>query len=182
MSFFDFIPVEMVSVAMTAVSTFFMYGLHQVTKHFKEKTKNERTKMALDMMDNLVTGAVKQTEQTLVQGLKDANEDGKLTPAEMRTLRNTVAEKVLKNATEQTKTEVLKVVPDLQSYVQTKIEETIHDIKISKTVTKIGLPQPMIDAVGNMAETTANSIIDETINAIKKPIPRELVNNFNLDK
>lgn len=166
MSFFDFIPVEMVSVAMTAVSTFFMYGLHQVTKHFKEKTKNERTKMALDMMDNLVTGAVKQTEQTLVQGLKDANEDGKLTPAEMRTLRNTVAEKVLKNATEQTKTEVLKVVPDIQTYIQTKIEETIHDIKTSK-----------------IKEETIISVVD---NAIKrqgiKSFPKHLVNNFNLDK
>ena len=167
MIFFDLIPKEVIEVAITAISTFLIYGFHKITKYFQEKTKNEKQKIALEIIDKLIEGTVKQTEQTLVPDLKQSNANGKMTPNEMRNVLKSVIDKVLLNVDKKIKKEVLKVIPDIQTYIQTKIEETIYNMKTSDVAT---------------APEVTFRAIDERFDSVKKPLPKELINNFKLGK
>lgn len=51
------------------------------------KVKNEYLKGALIRLDDAVTAAVKEVQQTFVGSLKDARADGKLTPEEVATAK-----------------------------------------------------------------------------------------------
>lgn len=123
---------EIIQGLLGLVSMFAVYAINMGAAYLKTKTKNEKVSSALGLLDHMLVNAVKSTEQTFKKDLIKASADGKLTDIEKSKLRHNVADAVHAGLTESVKKEILKIVPNIEQYSLSKVEEILHNMKASK--------------------------------------------------
>lgn len=121
---------EIVIFPLLGVCTAYLCYLIKVKiAEIKEKTKNEKEKKYLDMLDKTICEAVIATNQTYVEALKKA---GKFDGAAQAEAFKKTYEVVMKLLTEEAKTYLTTLVGDLEADIQNKIEAQVNLAKPQK--------------------------------------------------
>ncbi len=121
---------EIVIFPLLGVGTAYLcYFIKVKIAGLKEKTKNEKEKKYLDMLDKTICEAVIATNQTYVESLKKA---GKFDGAAQAEAFNKTYETVMKLLTEEAKTYLTTLVGDLEADIQNKIEAQVNLAKPQK--------------------------------------------------
>ena len=121
---------EIVIFPLLGVGTAYLVYLIKVKiAELKEKTKNEKEKKYLDMLDKTICEAVIATNQTYVEALKKA---GKFDGAAQAEAFKKTYETVMKLLTEEAKTYLTTLVGDLEADIQNKIEAQVNLVKPQK--------------------------------------------------
>ena len=121
---------EIVIFPLLGVGTAYLcYFIKVKIAELKEKTRNEKEKKYLDMLDKTVCEAVIATNQTYVEALKKAGKfDG---AAQAKAFKKTY-ETVMKLLTEEAKAYLTTLVGDLEADIQNKIEAQVNLAKPQK--------------------------------------------------
>lgn len=121
---------EIVIFPLLGVGTaYLVYFIKVKIAELKEKTKNEKEKKYLNMLDKTICEAVIATNQTYVEALKKAGRfDG---AAQVEAFKKTY-ETVMKLLTEEAKTYLTTLVGDLEADIQNKIEAQVNLAKPQK--------------------------------------------------
>ena len=121
---------EIVIFPLLGVGTAYLcYFIKVKIAELKEKTRNEKEKKYLDMLDKTVCEAVIATNQTYVEALKKA---GKFDGAAQAGAFKKTYETVMKLLTEEAKTYLTTLVGDLEADIQNKIEAQVNLAKPQK--------------------------------------------------
>ena len=121
---------EIVIFPLLGVGTAYLcYFIKVKIAELKEKTKNEKEKKYLDMLDKTICEAVIATNQTYVEALKKA---GKFDGAAQAEAFKKTYETVMKLLTEEAKTYLTTLVGDLEADIQNKIEAQVNLAKPQK--------------------------------------------------
>lgn len=121
---------EIVIFPLLGVCTAYLcYFIKVKIAELKEKTKNEKEKKYLDMLDKTICEAVIATNQTYVEALKKA---GKFDGAAQAEAFKKTYETVMKLLTEEAKTYLTTLVGDLEADIQNKIEAQVNLAKPQK--------------------------------------------------
>ena len=121
---------EIVILPLLGVGTAYLcYFIKVKIAELKEKTKNEKEKKYLDMLDKTICEAVIATNQTYVEALKKA---GKFDGAAQAEAFKKTYETVMKLLTEEAKTYLITLVGDLEADIQNKIEAQVNLAKPQK--------------------------------------------------
>jgi hypothetical protein len=99
------------------------------------KVKNEYLKGTLARLNDAVLASVKEAQQVAVQGLKEANKDGKVTKEEAAKIKEDVLAVVKSHLGMRGLQELARVLgldtEGVQKLLSSKIEAAVHDIKAS---------------------------------------------------
>ena len=121
---------EIVIFPLLGVGTaYLVYFIKVKIAELKEKTKNEKEKKYLNMLDKTICEAVIATNQTYVEALKKA---GKFDGAAQAEAFKKTYETVMKLLTEEAKTYLTTLVGDLEADIQNKIEAQVNLVKPQK--------------------------------------------------
>lgn len=121
---------EIVIFPLLGVGTAYLcYFIKVKIAELKEKTRNEKEKKYLDMLDKTICEAVIATNQTYVEALKKA---GKFDGAAQAEAFKKTYETVMKLLTEEAKTYLTTLVGDLEADIQNKIEAQVNLAKPQK--------------------------------------------------
>ena len=121
---------EIVIFPLLGVGTAYLcYFIKVKIAELKEKTKNEKEKKYLDMLDKTICEAVIATNQTYVEALKKA---GKFDGAAQAEAFKKTYETVMNLLTEEAKTYLTTLVGDLEVDIQNKIEAQVNLAKPQK--------------------------------------------------
>lgn len=121
---------EIVIFPLLGVGTaYLVYFIKVKIAELKEKTKNEKEKKYLAMLDKTICEAVIATNQTYVESLKKA---GKFDGAAQAEAFKKTYETVMKLLTEEAKTYLTTLVGDLEADIQNKIEAQVNLAKPQK--------------------------------------------------
>ena len=120
---------QMMPAILTTASTLVVlivgWGLKLLSAYIAAKTKDENLMVAFDTLAEIVDTTVKDLDQTF----KAAAEDGKFTEDEKRAIKAKALDMVNTQLPVFMKTQMGAAVNDLQSYVDSKIEATVREIK-----------------------------------------------------
>lgn len=92
----------------------------------KKKIKNEKLRALAEVVLNLVRTAVLSTQQTFVDDLK---KDGKFDKEKQKEALELTISKVKAGLTEETRTFLSEVYPDVEAWIRDQVEATIKTIK-----------------------------------------------------
>jgi mRNA deadenylase 3'-5' endonuclease subunit Ccr4 len=97
--------------------------------YLSRKYRDNKLVQALLLLDNIVVDVVKELNQTVVEDLKKAREDGKLTADEAQQIKNKAIDLVL-NRLGAGFVKIIEVAfGPVLSLISTKIEATLFDLK-----------------------------------------------------
>lgn len=115
---------EIVVFPLLGVGTaYLVYFIKVKIAELKEKTKNEKEKKYLDMLDKTICEAVIATNQTYVEALKKA---GKFDGAAQAEAFKKTYETVMKLLTDDAKEFLSTLTADLEADIQNKIEAQVN--------------------------------------------------------
>ena len=115
---------EIVVFPLLGVGTAYLcYFIKVKIAELKEKTKNEKEKKYLDMLDKTICEAVIATNQTYVEALKKA---GKFDDAAQAEAFKKTYETVIKLLTDDAKEFLSTLTADLEADIQNKIEAQVN--------------------------------------------------------
>ena len=115
---------EIVIIPLLGVGTAYLcYFIKVKIAELKEKTKNEKEKKYLDMLDKTICEAVIATNQTYVEALKKA---GKFDGAAQAEAFKKTYETVMKLLTDDAKEFLSTLTADLEADIQNKIEAQVN--------------------------------------------------------
>lgn len=115
---------EIVIIPLLGVGTaYLVYFIKVKIAELKEKTKNEKEKKYLDMLDKTICEAVIATNQTYVEALKKA---GKFDGAAQAEAFKKTYETVMKLLTDDAKEFLSTLTADLEADIQNKIEAQVN--------------------------------------------------------
>ena len=115
---------EIVVFPLLGVGTAYLcYFIKVKIAELKEKTKNEKEKKYLDMLDETICEAVIATNQTYVEALKKA---GKFDGAAQAEAFKKTYETVMKLLTDDAKEFLSTLTADLEADIQNKIEAQVN--------------------------------------------------------
>lgn len=115
---------EIVIFPLLGVGTAYLcYFIKVKIAELKEKTKNEKEKKYLDMLDKTICEAVIATNQTYVEALKKA---GKFDGAAQAEAFKKTYETVMKLLTDDAKEFLSTLTADLEADIQNKIEAQVN--------------------------------------------------------
>ena len=118
---------------ITAAGTLALYGLKILTAKAKAKLEsitdeNDRkyTQDILKQAEDFISTAVVETNQTLVDNLKKANEDGKLTPDEIKQAFELTYATIEDLMGDELKEALALTVPNTEAWIKSKIEYYVN--------------------------------------------------------
>ena len=115
---------ELVIIPLLGVGTaYLVYFIKVKIAELKEKTKNEKEKKYLDMLDKTICEAVIATNQTYFEALKKA---GKFDGAAQAEAFKKTYETVMKLLTDDAKEFLSTLTADLEADIQNKIEAQVN--------------------------------------------------------
>ena len=115
---------EIVIIPLLGVGTAYLcYFIKVKIAELKEKTKNEKEKKYLDILDKTICEAVIATNQTYVEALKKA---GKFDGAAQAEAFKKTYETVMKLLTDDAKEFLSTLTADLEADIQNKIEAQVN--------------------------------------------------------
>jgi hypothetical protein len=92
----DIIIQSLLPAAAAIISGFTSWAMFTVKKYIGSKTKNELVTSALERISYTTETTVDSLSQTMVSSIKEKSEDGKLTPTEIRMIKNEAMNTVMK--------------------------------------------------------------------------------------
>lgn len=122
----------LLKVVITVATAGATYLTHRVGEFFKAKTNNEKIRSAIDIVDKIVIDSVKVTEQTIKKDLLKASADGKITREEAKTLLLSTVDSAVREIPRDIEKQIVKMTPDINEYINKKVEAVIHDMKSGK--------------------------------------------------
>lgn len=135
-SAWDTILPKLLEAVLPLLGLLASWGAVELTKLIKAKTKNEALAGALTRLNDVVFGVVKELNQTIVAGLKDANADGKVTKEEADQIKANALAKVKSYIGPKGIDEILFVLglkdeSALDAFISSKVEAAVGDVKAS---------------------------------------------------
>ena len=141
---------QIVSPLLIAALT---WAAAKLASYIKSKVNNEYLRGVLVRLDEAVVTAVKDLQQTVVDEIKAANVDGKITEAEKKRIKDSA----LANVKSYLGAKGIKVLSEvlglsggaLDGFLSSKIESAVHDIRVTDraiattTSDKAGAPSPL---------------------------------------
>ncbi len=106
-----------------------VYALTAASLFLTVRYRNSRLAQALVILDEAVISVVKELNQTVVDDLKKARADGKLTPDEAKQIKSKAVELVLTRLGSKVPRLLQKRFGSLFNLVGTKVEATVYDLK-----------------------------------------------------
>lgn len=99
------------------------------TEQIKANTENEHMKVALDMVSANAIDIVTMLNQTVVEGLKAANADGKLSSEEAIAIKDQALNMLIAMLSEDAKEIISKLYGDVDTYLSNLIERVVLQVK-----------------------------------------------------
>ncbi len=97
--------------------------------YLTSKYRGNRIAQALAVLDQIVIDVVKELNQTVVEDLKKARSDGKLTADEAAQIKSKAADLIMKRIGAGIPRMLQKVFGSLLALISTKIEAAVYDLK-----------------------------------------------------
>jgi hypothetical protein len=120
---------EVLVVSLPLVATGTVFALTAAGVYLSIKYKNNKLVHGLLILDHLVIDVVKELNQTVVEDLKHANADGKLTSDEAEQIKNKAIDLVMKRMGSGMISVLGSAFGSVFDLVSTKVEATIFDLK-----------------------------------------------------
>lgn len=120
---------QMAPVVATLISGLVSWGLYEVSKYVRSKTKNEEANNAVTHITETVNTTVQELEQTMVPAIKAASADGKLSDDDKNRLKALAVEKVNRQIPDKMSKLAGLMVNSVDSFVKAKIEKAVLDLK-----------------------------------------------------
>lgn len=132
---------QVMSQLTTALATILIALLGLLTayvrKYLAEKTASLKADAKITEMDyflrkgiDLIDTVVKATNQSLVDGIKAASADGKITEEEAKAIFNTTKDNVMASMTPQIKQSIESVYGDINNFIQQQIEACVRQNRL----------------------------------------------------
>ena len=99
------------------------------TEQIKANTESENAKIVLDTVSTNAIDIVMMLNQTVVEGLKAANADGKLTSEEAIEIKNRAFNMLITMLSEDAKEIISKLYGDVDTYLSNLIERVVLQVK-----------------------------------------------------
>jgi hypothetical protein len=139
---------DIVFYSLPFVTTGLTVALTMAGFYINRNYKNSKLSQALLVVDQIVIDVVKELNQTVVEGLKAAKADGKLTRDEAEQIKHKAIEMILKRLGGNMLKIIQASMGPITFLLSTKIEATVFDEKRSrKARTSSGGKQPMLAKV-----------------------------------
>lgn len=104
-------------------------GFAYISKAISKTQKLEHVSLAMDEMQNVVITVVGELQQTAVEGLKAASDDGKLSKSDIEWLGKQLVDKVAKGLSNPTINILNSAEVDIESMIHSFAESWISEIK-----------------------------------------------------
>lgn len=111
------------------------WGVYELNQYIRGKTKNEAAIAAMDTLGKIAQTTVQGLAQTAAGSLAD----GKFTQAEASQLKQQAVDTVKSQITPELDKQLSLAVNDLDTFVSSKTEAAVLDVKIAKATA--GLPE-----------------------------------------
>ena len=111
------------------------WGVYELNQYIRGKTKNEAAIAAMDTLGKITQTTVQGLAQTAAGSLAD----GKFTQAEASQLKQQAVDTVKSQITPELDKQLSLAVNDLDTFVSSKTEAAVLDVKIAKATA--GLPE-----------------------------------------
>ena len=108
------------------------WGVAELTRWIRTRTKNERLNGAIDVIAAATMASVKEAELTIRPTLSD----GKLTPAEIKGIKATVAANVKRRVGPAALKIAKENLTDLDDWIGAQAEASVYDLKNGEEVIK----------------------------------------------
>jgi len=119
-------------VAGTVVTGLVSWGLFELNKFIKTKTKNEAVHDAMAHISHTVETSVHELEQTLVPETKEALKDGKLTSEEAVKIKEIAINKVRAQLPKKMEKAAQSAVNSLNGIIGAKVEKAVLGLKMRR--------------------------------------------------
>ena len=117
-------------IALLSWATTMLNGITRAKKEeIKARTKNETIKTYIDIVSTNAENVVNALNQTLVESLKSASEDGKLTKEEAHEIGKTAVNMLIDTLSDDVVNTLGTVFGDVHAYLGNVIETTVVKIK-----------------------------------------------------
>lgn len=113
----------------TVISGLASWGLIELNKYVRTRTKNESINDALSHVTHTVETTVKDLEQTMVKELKAASADGKLTRQDALSLKDVAVMRIKSQVPDAIQKAAALGVKSLGDLIEAKIEKTVLELK-----------------------------------------------------
>lgn len=135
---------------------------------------------AYDTVKDLIPQEITNAEITLKPAILQAIADGKVDKSELCTLNSIVRDKVLSQLTDDAKNALKAKIPNINSYLESRIEDVLSALKLDPTsvVSKIVIPEidsessaaPTISVEDHQAVVNENNQLKSQLNAIQSAL------------
>ena len=116
-------------VFATVISGLVSWGLLELSKYVRTKTKNEAINDAMSHICHTVDTTVKDLAQTTVKELKAASADGRLSKEDAMRIKTTAATRVRSQVNDKIQKTAAKGVTSLSDMIEAKIEKAVLELK-----------------------------------------------------
>lgn len=110
-----------------ALMTLAIKGINMVRTILNSKTENQMLQTLINNVSDNAENIVKALNQTLVNGLKDKSEDGKLTKDEIIAVKNEALTTLMNTLSVEAKTTLTNTFGNLELYLSNLIEAKVSD-------------------------------------------------------
>ena len=124
-------------VFATVISGLVSWGLLELSKYVRTKTKNEAINDAMSHICHTVDTTVKDLAQTTVKELKAASADGRLSKEDAMRIKTTAATRVRSQVNDKIQKTAAKGVTSLSDMIEAKVEKAVLELKQVPKVPKI---------------------------------------------
>jgi hypothetical protein len=104
------------------------WGLAELSRYVRTKTKNEQALGAMDAFSEIVKTTVFDLAQTATGSLKD----GRFTPAEGAKIKQEAVDKIKSQITPALEKQLSSAVADLEKFLNSKVEAEVLNSKMAK--------------------------------------------------
>lgn len=145
------IVLKIFEVLSPAIATLLAWLVARLAQLITAKVKSEYLRGVLVRLDDTVFAAVREVQQTVVDDLKSASPDGRLTQAQQQQIKQDVMAKIKSHLGMKGLEEIAQILgldgaTGVENLISTKVESAVHDLKVTRTAA---------GAVGSLVPSTA---------------------------
>jgi len=128
-AFFAIFVSSFAPVLGTIVTGLVSWGVVELTKYVRTKTKNEMANQAISQICQTVQATVADLKQTMVPAMQKVAADGKITKEDATVLKNLAVEKINKQVPKAIEQAALLSVNSVSALIEAEIERAVGETK-----------------------------------------------------